>query len=297
VSSSDTQDPLRLYTDLIERIRKAPDFYDRSEKIAFRLVGAHVGEQNATIEVFVSGRIDGVIRQGIPGLLGPTLIDVSFALQRALSDSYWGDVLGAVKNTQANSLLLVTSGSPSADRLKAVQNKDKRFLPKIQVSFWGPAELAPLLEKYPEVVSDLAPELQKRAVASVVASAAAASEDWIPKRARLIEQIRSEYQRDNLALFLGAGVSMPCGVPSWQNLIFELAVSMVKRHLPTEGGMSGEEQRAIANGMVELQASSPLLEATYIQEGLAQDFEKNIRELLYRDVTAQKVLLPKISGG
>src|SRR5947209_14069796 len=51
----------------------------------------------------------------------------------------------------------------------------------------------------------------------------------------LIEQVRKAYRANNLTLYLGAGVSVGNGLPSWDRLVLAMYFSAIKRDDIVEG--------------------------------------------------------------
>ena len=48
------------------------------------------------------------------------------------------------------------------------------------------------------------------------------NDDYLIKRKKYIEQLKSQYKKDNIVLFVGAGASYAANIPTWNSLISEL---------------------------------------------------------------------------
>lgn len=160
-------------------------------------------------------------------------------------------------------------------------------LADVAVRFWGPPEVAALMESYPDAVGGLVPELGAKAVAAMVQQA---ESDWRERRNRHIADLRRVYFSDRLSLFLGAGASVDCGIPGWKQLITGLALQMVDEQTPRDDiyqvrGMNSTERLAIASGLVGSQDGSPLLVGRYLENSLGSQFSKKLHEVLYAAAT------------
>jgi hypothetical protein len=109
--------------------------------------------------------------------------------------------------------------------------RNDSHLRDLKLVFWGPDEVSSLLEKYPDAVAGLVPDLGPRAVAAIVQKA---DSDWTDLRKKHVAELRRVYFSDRLALFLGAGASVDCGIPTWKTLITNLALQLVDEQTPKD---------------------------------------------------------------
>jgi SIR2-like protein len=106
-----------------------------------------------------------------------------------------------------------------------------------------------------------------------------------------LRALHAAWARRELVLFLGAGVSIPYGVPSWQSLVLELLFDQAEstRRL---GPMWPHYRRAVASWMTDYFAYDPLVLARLVEhslskrEGAVADgeitrFLERVREHLY----------------
>jgi hypothetical protein len=94
------------------------------------------------------------------------------------------------------------------------------------------------------------------------------------------EQLKTHYAEDGLALFLGAGVSIGSGIPTWPNLICRLMDS-----LPATGGKATFD--LLRTEGFSLPAITEFIERKVHNE---KKFVDTLRECLYRDFPARGVL-------
>lgn len=108
---------------------------------------------------------------------------------------------------------------------------------------------------------------------------------WEKERDRRIEKLNETYLKDDLVLFLGAGISKEAGIPDWSTLISDLLVTMIKEKLKNNKiYINSDEQIEIINSMKQFRHYSPLLQAEYIRTGLGNLFEKELSDIIYDGV-------------
>ena len=220
-------------------------------------------------------------------------MDISHKLKRVRSVRFIPDLLKAIGARGAKSVLLIATRELLADRISLIESNSR--LQGIKVAFWGPEEIGRLLERFPDAVGGLVPDLGVRAVAAIVQQA---DSDWTEGRKKHISALRRVYFSDRLSLFIGAGASMDCGIPSWRKLITDLALKMVDEQTPKDAsyeskGMNPDERLAIASALVSSQDGSPLLVARYLENSLGAQFTTKLHEVLYsaaREVTGNSLI-------
>ena len=79
--------------------------------------------------------------------------------------------------------------------------------------------------------------------------------------------LRWAWKQKHLVLFLGAGVSIPYGVPSWKNLVLELLFEQVE-HTRRLGNIWPHYRRALASWMTDYFDYSPLVLARMVERDL-----------------------------
>jgi len=266
----------------IEKVYRGPDGTKRVEQVVVRLLARLLSESNRPLEVSELGGFDAVAPAGVDSSLpGPTIVDITHTLKRVRSSRFLPDLLKAIAEYGAKSVLLIATGKLPQDRVDFLESNPK--LSDVVLKFWGPAKVAALIERFPDAVGGLIPELGAKAVAAMVQQA---DSDWKERRKRHIENLRRVYFSDRLTLFLGAGASMDCGIPGWKKLITGLALQMVDEQTPRDAtyeskGMNPAERLAIASALVGSQDGSPLLVGRYLENSLGGLFTKKLHEVLY----------------
>jgi hypothetical protein len=282
------------YPELLDRVYRAPDGARRAEQIVIRLLTRHLSATKLTLEVNEGSGFDAVAPGGIDSTLpGPTIVDITQTLKRTQSPRFIPDLLKAIDGRGANSVLFVATRNLRADRMRTLASHPR--LQEIPLKFWGPSEIAGLLERFPDAVGGLVPDLAPQAVAAIVQQA---DSDWTERRKKHVSELRRVYFSDRLSLFIGAGASMDCGIPSWKNLINQLALQMVDEQTPKDGSyesraMTATERLAIASALVNSQDGSPLLVGRYLETSLGTQFTSKLQQILYsaaKEITSKSLI-------
>lgn len=84
-----------------------------------------------------------------------------------------------------------------------------------------------------------------------------------------LRDLRDAWSRGELVVFLGAGASIPYGVPSWRDLVLELLFDQAERTRRL-GSMWPHYRRALASWMTDYFAYDPLVLARMVERGLAR---------------------------
>lgn len=106
-----------------------------------------------------------------------------------------------------------------------------------------------------------------------------------------LKGLRRAWNQGNLVLFLGAGVSIPYGLPSWRDLVLELLFDQTQdtRRL---GRLWPHYRRALAEWMTDYFDYNPLVLARMVEKALAarsptspaRAFLKSLQSKLYEDL-------------
>ncbi|WP_135556458.1 SIR2 family protein [Paenibacillus cymbidii] len=114
--------------------------------------------------------------------------------------------------------------------------------------------------------------------------------DWKVKREEYVGQIRNVFQRDQLSLFLGAGVSTSAGFPSWDALLEKLNDAVVRQMSTKKFGgklctasVNETDKQLMANLLSKLRDESPIINAFFLESTInsRSAISKYIREALY----------------
>ncbi len=90
------------------------------------------------------------------------------------------------------------------------------------------------------------------------------------ERERYIKQVKTAFRKQDMVLFLGAGVSIDGGIPLWETLIKVLHIYMLNR-LTKDKSLSFEEKKMIKELAFNNEMESPLLQMRYIKAAFQND--------------------------
>lgn len=177
---------------------------------------------------------------------------------------------------------------------QSVVDHFKTLTNKFEIIIWGLNELEPYFEKYAEYITKLVPELSEQALKNIVEKSIEKTES--PPEINSEQHIKNltrAYKKDDLVLFLGAGVSITAGLPSWDALLSKLLLNIIESKLKELPDLNENQKEKIANSLKELNSSSPIQAARYINSGLSENFEKQVSDILYKDLKNKESTLIK----
>lgn len=123
------------------------------------------------------------------------------------------------------------------------------------------------------------------------------STTYIDNRNKYIEQLRKQYEHDNVVLFLGAGASVDAKIATWDTLISELFISLVNKELG-EKQPGKDELEVLKENFMKQNGNSPLLQTRLLKNGFKNDkdsdFREIVREILYKGAEDSSLLLEEI---
>ena len=100
---------------------------------------------------------------------------------------------------------------------------------------------------------------------------------------KLVEILKDKYQKGDVVLVLGAGVSMSSGIPDWETLVSYLLYGMIQKLLVDKKAIMPSNKEAILKMATDdAKRKSPLLLMRYIRTALeSQEYNLMVKEALY----------------
>lgn len=103
------------------------------------------------------------------------------------------------------------------------------------------------------------------------------------EKERYIEQMKTAFGKEDLVLFLGAGVSKDGGIPLWDVLIKKLHIYMLNQ-LTKGKGLNFEEQQMVRELAWNNKMGSPLMQMRYIKAAFRdENYYQLVHTALYKD--------------
>src|ERR1700752_4788031 len=84
-----------------------------------------------------------------------------------------------------------------------------------------------------------------------------------------LEGLKAAWSHNQLVLFLGAGVSMAYGVPSWKNLVLEMLFSQTE-HAARMRALFSNYRRALSSWLADYFEYNPVILARMIEDDIRQ---------------------------
>ena len=256
------------------------------ETLVLKLLSKYLGDQSKDFLMGVPQKFDGLAPDGIDDLPGPTVVEIKLYQHRIRIPRHaLIHICERITESENVKSLLLIFGSrvplEEKDRCKSLITKNYN----LKTEIWDIDNLSTIANRYPEFMNDIIPKISRLVINNVVSSSLKKSpSDWEKTRESLIESIKDVYRRDDLVLFLGAGISKDEGVPNWNTLLSDLLVEMISKKLEENDiRMNNGEKQAILEELSESR-NSLLIQSRYIKKGLEELFEKSISEVLYRKV-------------
>ncbi len=107
-----------------------------------------------------------------------------------------------------------------------------------------------------------------------------------------VESLQLAYQKGNLSLFCGAGISFESGIPSWKNLLKSLLSEVYSYDASTP---INDLDAKLANIFQQQINLSPLIIAKYIKLWLGNNFLETTRKILYKNLKSGNKTIAAIS--
>lgn len=290
--------------------------YAAFEQLILRLLELYVDENGGRIE-FEAGRravasrlqFDALMPFGIDDLEGPTVIEIKYTRNPTKSfltrlNDFAGQLSLAAARSGIRSGILIHNSRLSEKQRAHVGRFLAELPPVPAIRIWGIEELTELSSRYPQVDEWLA-EAETAfggiLLQSVREELSGPEPDWRSSTEIHVGELRELYWSEELTLFLGAGVSADAGVPSWDELLAGLYLSLAAQEFGQDIG--GENELIpLATIVKGLGGGTPLLTARYLRSGLetsgneGKRFEQHVAEILYKGLRSSKgPLLPAIA--
>ena len=168
-------------------------------------------------------------------------------------------------------LLVVNTVVPEESKAKFGSN----------IIIWDKAEL----EKRTDPEASYAPYLinSKQAFIEDVIVSDSASRQSGKEKDWYIKRIKKAFDKEDLVLCLGAGVSKDGGIPLWEVLIKKLHIYMLN-HLTKGKGLNLEEQKMVSELAWNNKMNSPLMQMRYIKAAFQdEDYYQLVHTALYKE--------------
>ncbi|WP_291651751.1 SIR2 family protein [Clostridium sp.] len=237
--------------------------------------------------------INAIVPDGIDGLSGQTVVEVRLYKNRNNYFRIDKELIEKLNNSIENSKLPIKSillvfGDKFTQEEVSILEKIYREKIICQVKVWGLDELCEIDEKFNHFRNGNFSKIVEFLVSDLVSEALNQSDDmWKRVREERINELKRICSRDELVLFLGAGVSKEAGIGDWNDLMSDLLIFMIMKELEEKNiDITSEEKEFLIRKMKETNNKSPLLQSALIKSALGDSFEENLAQLLYKNINS-----------
>ena len=223
---------------------------------------------------------DAVAPDGIEGISGPTIIE----FKKSFNES----VFEFIKQShyfypKYKSILLIIGTYLTEDDKRLFKDFSKDMPIDFNFIVWDYQDIikvAGQLDNNDEI--DIIYKNIHNSILDHTVNSAINLDDWLEESDYLINEVNQQFKKDDVVFFIGAGVSKDAGLPTWDELLRSLNISIIESRIPFK--LNLKEKDEIINLLTKIQSGTPLVTASYIRKALELDFLEEIRKALYKDV-------------
>lgn len=239
---------------------------------------------------------DMILPDGIDDENGCIAVEIKSLRQKQMSLKVIYDTIGrfTFNRGEINNLLLIFVNELPSQIRERIKEKEEQLNFKLMI--WDIDDLVRIFSKNEILFFDTYNNLDSILLRDTVqAGIKANNEDYLIKRKKYIEQLKSQYKKDNIVLFVGAGVSYDANIPTWDSLISELYVSLIDKQLKIHKiEINDDDKEKIKNSVIKQNGNSPLIQTRFLKISFEENFNESVREILYKSVVETSGLLEEI---
>ena len=171
---------------------------------------------------------DAIIQDGFEDLEGPTIVE----FKRMFSKNSLDFISRAVNfYPRYKSMLFIVGSTISKNEMDYFKEYSSKFPKDFKIKLWDFNDIIQLSNVYSTESAKLVQNLGAEILKSTVEKANKVI-DWKEERKILLNHSNVAFKNDEMVFFLGAGVSRDSGVPSWEELLRSLNISIIESKVP-----------------------------------------------------------------
>lgn len=239
---------------------------------------------------------DMILPDGIDDENGCIAVEIKSLRQKQMS-------LNVIYNTirrftfdrgEINKLLIIFVNELPSEIRERIKGKEEQL--NFELIIWDIDDLVSLFSKNMNLFIETYNNLDSILLRDTVQVGIKANNDYyLIKRKKYIEQLKSQYKKDNIVLFVGAGASYEANIPTWNSLISELYVSLIDKLLKTHQiEINDEDKEKIKESVINQNGNSLLIQTRFLKNSFKENFDESVREILYKNVVETSDLLEEI---
>ncbi len=276
--------------DILERVLDGSQKdYFSFETFVLNLLKTHLEYQNKPLKLLNEVRTvgDAVAEAGIDDIEGKTLIIIKYSKNSTTSNFLWNAFFEKPAllsySKEYKNLLIITFQPLSRNAEKMYYSElNKSIFENLYV--WGLDDINKIAAKHKRKANEIADNIFSLRVENAVKKLV----DWEEEREERLQHLKDVYEKSQISLFLGAGVSSSAGMPDWGTLLSSLFVTYLTKELNQEVAVTDKDIEQIVDRLNSVDQQSALMAARYLRKGLSSQvsdnkgFTKTITDGLYR---------------
>ena len=270
--------------------------YIAIEKLVTVMITDYVKSQNKhVIENHYKGP-DMILPVGIDDEEGCIAVEIRSLRQKQISLKVIYDTIRrfTFNRGEINKLLLIFVNELPSQIRELIKEKEEQL--NLELMIWDIDDLVRIFSKNEILFFDTYNNLNSILLSDIVqAGIKANNDDYLIQRKKYIEQLKCQYKKDNIVLFVGAGASYDANLPTWDSLISELYVSLIDKLLKSNQiQINNEDKKKIIQSVINQNGNSPLIQTRFLKNSFKENFNESVREILYKNVVETSGLLEEI---
>lgn len=273
--------------------------YMAIEKLIIVMMKDYLGSQNKRLfaENEVVHRIsDMILPDGIDSDESCIAAEIKMYRHKQMSLRVIYDTIGrfSINRGDINKLLLIVVNELPDGIRKRIEEKKKQL--NFELIIWDIDDLVQIFSNneslFVETYNNLNTVLLRDTINNGILRN---NSTYLEKRKKYVEQLHTQYENDNIVLFLGAGASNEAKIATWDTLISELFVALIDKQLSANHiQIDKKDKKKIVKEVINQNGNSPLLQTRFLRNGFENDFEELVREILYKNAVDSSDLLEEI---
>ena len=266
------------------------------EKLVLIMMKDYIKSQNKNIEETGYKMFDMLLPNGMDNISESIAVEIKIYRHKRLVLKAILDTVNRFQSIRGdiNKLLLIVVNELSDNLIEVIKEKKKQL--DFELILWDINDLVEVFSKNEELFVEVFNNLNTVLLKDTIDNGLDRDNStYLEKRKKYLEQLKSEYENDNIVLFLGAGASSDAKIATWDTLISKLFVLLIDKRLNAKQiQIEEDDKKKISEKILSQNGNSPLLQTRFLRTGFESDFEESVRDILYSNADKTSKLLEEI---
>ena len=276
---------------LITDTRLLRNKYIMMEKLIFIMLSDYLKQQEKTIHLH--NQFDAIAPNGFDCFKGKTIVEIKY---KTISIHFIRNIVDAAiryENDLSNLIIIIACDIPQSYKTRILKSVcDLNF----NLAIWYINYLIKIFENNKELFWQTYTNINEIYIKETINDGLNRNRSsQSEQKSNYLKELNNAYQKDDLVLFLGAGASSDAKIATWNTLISELFVALIDKKLNDKGIVLDKTSRKkLVKELMDQNNSSPLLQTRFLKQGIENEFESVVRDILYKNVQDTSSLLNEI---